>query len=66
MKERAQVTALERRAGDNAGAAGTAPFVDPGRDAREPWPAIIIMERLAGMHFRDVGRRMQVIAVLEE
>src|SRR4029077_2989856 len=58
------IGALERRAGDDPVIAGFSGVVDPGGDGAQPRPAILIGQRLAVMHFLDVGLGMKPVAVL--
>src|SRR5215471_1694570 len=59
------IGAFERRACDGAMVAGAPSRVDPGGDALQPGPAILVGERLPAVHFLDVRLRVEPIALLE-
>src|SRR5262249_36198497 len=60
------IGAFERRACDGAMVAGAPSRVDPGGDALQPGPAILVGERLPGVHLLDVGLRVEPVALLED
>src|SRR5689334_23984603 len=60
------VMALQRRASDNPALALPAPYIDPRRDGGEPGSPVFIIERVSGLHLRDVLRRVQRIAFLKQ
>src|SRR5689334_802349 len=60
------VMALQRRASDDPALALPAPRIDPRRDGREPGSPVFIIERVSGLHLRDVLRRVQRVAFLKQ
>src|SRR5262245_25889442 len=58
------IGAFERRAGDGAMIPDAPRRVDPGGNAMQPGPAVLIGQRLAGVHLPDVGLRVEPVAVL--
>ena len=60
------MAALERRACDHAKLAEMPPAVDPGGDLLKPEPPVARVERVAGIYFGDVRRRMEVVAFLKK
>src|SRR5215831_8250511 len=60
------ISPFERRARDGAMIADTPRRVDPGRNAMQPGPAILIGEWHAAMHLLDVRRRVEPVALLED
>src|SRR5262249_40392309 len=60
--ENVAVGPFERRAGDNAVITGASRRIDPSGDAVQPWPAVLVRERLPGVHLFDVRGRMEPVA----
>src|SRR5262245_8474675 len=58
------IGAFECGAGDGAMIPGAPSRVDPGGNAMQPRPAILICQRLAGVHLPDVGLRVEPVTVL--
>ena len=58
------ITALERRAGDDAARAEPATTVDPCRHLGEPGPLIAVIERMDGVHLGE-RRRMEFVTFLQ-
>ena len=56
---------LQRRAGDHPAFAGGQPPFDPGRDAIQPRPPVLVGQRDSRAHLRDIRRRMKIVAFLE-
>src|SRR5262249_46752912 len=59
------VAPLEGGASDDAVATGRARLVDPARDRLEPRPPVLVGQRNAAVHFFDIGRGMEPVAVIE-
>ena len=59
------ITALQRRTTDHAALARCQLKLDPSRHRVEPRRAIGVVERVPGLHLRDISRRVKVIAFLE-
>src|SRR5262249_42035385 len=53
------------RAGDDARLTLGALAVDPRGDGLKPWLPVFVGEGDAGVHLRDIGLRMQPVALLE-
>src|SRR5262249_49306785 len=62
--ENVAVGPFERRAGDDTVITGASRRIDPGRDAVQPWPAVLVRERLPALHLFDVRGRREPVAVL--
>src|SRR5262249_52520366 len=62
--ENVAIGPFERRAGDDTVITGASRRIDPGRDAMQPWPAVLVRERLPTVHLFDVRGRMEPVAVL--
>src|SRR5262245_63280078 len=60
------ISPFERRASDGAMIADAPGRVDPGGNAVQPGPAVLIGERQAAVHLLDVGRRVEPVALLED
>src|SRR5262245_15103644 len=58
------IGAFERRAGDGPVIPDAPRRVDPGGNAMQPGPAVLVSQRLAGVHLPDVGLWVEPVAVL--
>src|SRR5260370_8554210 len=57
------IRALERRTGNHAVSTSTPCSIDPCSNPFQPWPAIVIRQRVAVMHLFDVRGRMEPIGI---
>src|SRR5882762_2836677 len=58
------IAPLQRRARDDSRSPGIGAFADPGGDPLQPRLAVLVVQRVSGGHLRDIGRRMQLVALL--
>ena len=56
------VALLQRRTGHDARGSGRGVRPDPFGDGFQPGPPVLVGQRLAGLHFGHVRRRVQVVA----
>ena len=65
VREDVAIGALQRRAGDHEPLAFPGDAVDLVGDGLQPGPAIVVGERMAGAHLRDIAWRVKAVAVLK-
>src|SRR4051812_4109371 len=65
VAEHVAVPALQGRAGDDDVASCLLVLADPGGQAAQPRPAVVVVQRDPGPHLLDVGGRVEVVALGE-
>src|SRR4051812_37551044 len=65
VAEHVAVLALQGRAGDDDVASRLLVLADPGGQAAQPGPAVVVVERNPGPHLLDVGGRVEIVALGE-
>src|SRR5258708_39473379 len=64
MHEDVTVGAFQRRAGDDGTLAGLADAIDLVGNRLQPRPAVLVGQRMARAHFRDIAGGVEPVAVL--
>ena len=65
-RQQVPVAAAERGAGDDGAAPGGFLLADPRRDAAQPRPPVVVVQRRARRHLRPVRLGVEVVALLED
>ena len=64
VHENVAIGALQRRAGDDGAFTGGREAVDLVGNRLQPRPAVLVRQRMAGAHLRDVACRVKPVAIL--